>query len=73
MIQKKKIKQFCKDVGYSNIQKYGLAAVLMAFYTGARINWFKEESVSTVISYLNLSDMEVEYWNTIINEKRGVI
>ena len=69
-----KIKEFCNDIGSNRLNKYTLPAILMAFYSEARINWFKDESIEEVKKILNLSDMEIKYWSqTLLEIKKEVI
>ena len=67
MVDETKIKQFCKDAGYNHIKKCGLAATIMAFYSGSKLEWFKGEDFEEIASQLNLSNKECNYWKDLFN------
>jgi len=69
MIDEKEIKQFCKDAGYAHVKKCGLAATVMAFYMGTRLEWGKGEEFDDIANQLGLSRKECDYWEDLFYKK----
>ena len=69
MIDEKEIKQFCKDAGYAHVKKCGLAATVMAFYMGTRLEWGKGEEFDDIANQLGLSRKECNYWEDLFYKK----
>lgn len=64
-----KIKTFCKDAGYSHVKKCGLAATVMAYYMGTRLEWGKNEDFNAIADELNLSQEDRNYWQALFYNK----